>query len=547
MPVSNDPESNDPDADPTSAPSAASTEPGAPASSTAPGATPSAPDPDPGVAEPSTALLVPAVRLSRDELDQILEDVLLDDTAPARRSLAEDEYTPFDNAFERQTVSRALVDSLSYLAEDVAARALTNADARARIVPCAPAAPADAECFDQVVQRLGALFFRAPVSDEDVAAYRALLAYGEEAADFDVAVGLLLQSFLQDPEFLYRLERGATADASGVRALDGYEIATRLSFLLWGTGPDETLMQAASNLTSSDARRAAAEGMLADPRAERQLFRFHSMWLGYRSLPDDDSLPARFRRETEALIARAVFDADANYLTLFDSPETFVDEALATHYGLPAPASGTGWVRYPDGSGRAGVLSHGSVLSSFSKFSDTSPTQRGIFVRTRLLCEAVPPPPAVVDVDQPPGDGEPGCKLDRYVAHAEQSGCVECHSLFDPIGFGLENYDMLGRYREHDDGNPDCLIDASGELPGYGEFRGPGELASLLVDNDLIEGCFARQFMSHALATSELAAPESALASELGRALAEGGGDVSAWLLDFVGGDRFARRPEETP
>jgi hypothetical protein len=492
-------------------------------------------------------LLVPAVRLSRDELDQILEDVLLDDTAPARRSLAEDEYTPFDNAFERQTVSRALVDSLSYLAEDVAARAMTNADARARIVPCVPAAPADAECFDQVVRRLGALFFRAPVSDEDVAAYRALLAYGEEAADFDVAVGLLLQSFLQDPEFLYRLERGATADASGVRALDGHEIATRLSFLLWGTGPDETLMQAASNLTSSDARRAAAEGMLADPRAERQLFRFHSMWLGYRSLPDDDSLPARFRRETEALIARAVFDADANYLTLFDSPETFVDEALATHYGLPAPAGGTGWVRYPDGSGRAGVLSHGSVLSSFSKFSDTSPTQRGIFVRTRLLCEAVPPPPAVVDVDQPPGDGEPGCKLDRYVAHAEQSGCVECHSLFDPIGFGLENYDMLGRYREHDDGNPDCVIDESGELPGYGEFRGPGELASLLVDNDLIEGCFARQFMSHALATSELAAPESALASELGRALAEGGGDVSAWLLDFVGGDRFARRPEETP
>jgi hypothetical protein len=153
----------------------------------------------------------------------------------------------------------------------------------------------------------------------------------------------------------------------------------------------------------------------------------------------------------------------------------------------------------------------------------------------------------VVDVDQPPGDGEPGCKLDRYVAHAEQSGCVECHSLFDPIGFGLENYDMLGRYREHDDGNPDCVIDQSGELPGYGEFRGPGELAALLVDNELIEGCFAHQFMSHALATSELGAPESALASELGRALAEGGGDVSAWLLDFVAGDRIARRPEETP
>src|SRR5690606_15688832 len=130
-----------------------------------------------------------------------------------------------------------------------------------------------------------------------------------------------------------------------------------------------------------------------------------------------------------------------------------------THYGLPSPGSDAGWVTYPEASGRAGILSHGSVLSGFSKFSDTSPTQRGIFVRTRLLCQTVPSPPVTVDVDQPPGvDATGACKAERYRAHREQSGCAECHSLFEPIGLGLENFDMAGRYRAHDDGRPDCPI-----------------------------------------------------------------------------------------
>lgn len=511
----------------------------APAASDAPGAGPPA--------SPGAGLLVPALRLTRDELDQVLSDLLLDESAPARGWLAEDEYSPFDNDFERQTVSQALVDSVQHLAEDVAARAVANPEAHAKLVPCTPAAPDDVACFDQVVRRVGSLFFRASVSDDDVLAYRSLLDFAAESGDFDVAVELLLTAFLQDPEFLYRLERGAAGELPELLVLNGHEVAARLSFLLWGTGPDEELMADAPDLASSDTRRSAASRLLGDARAQRQLFRFHAMWLGYRSLPDDGLLGAGFRRETEALIDRAVFDPAANYLSLFDSTETFVDDALAAHYGLPAPADGAGWVSYPEGSGRAGILSHGSVLSSFSKFSDTSPTQRGIFIRTRLLCQSVPPPPAVVDVDQPPGEGEPGCKIDRYVAHAEQSGCVECHSLFDPIGFGLENYDMQGRYREHDDGNPDCPIDRTGELPGYGEFRGPGELANLLLDNQVLEGCFARQYLSHALGTQELDAGQSALAEQLGVALSTGGDDLTAWLLDFVSSDAFALRPEEAP
>jgi hypothetical protein len=496
----------------------------------------------------SLALLIPAVRLSRAEIDSVLRDVLGDETRPAQQVLPEEEFSPYDNDFARQTVSPALVDSLQYFAEEVAARALDDPESRAAIVPCTASAPDDAVCFDQVVAHLGPLFFRAPVSAEDAASYRELLGFSAEQGDFDLAVELLLTSFLQDPEFLYRLERGAASDLEGVLDLGDYEIAARMAFLLWGSGPDAGLLAnaASGELRQPAIRRQVAEGLLADDRARTELHRFHAMWLGYRTLPHDPTLNQAFTIETQALIDRAVFEGQS-YLTLFDSPETFVDDALAAHYGLPAPVDGRGWVDYPADSGRAGILSHGSVLSSFSKFSDTSPTQRGIFVRTRLLCQSVPSPPAVVDVDQPPEQGSAACKVDRYRAHAEQSGCNECHSLFDPIGFGLENYDMAGRYRVHDDGNPNCPIDSRGSLPGYGEFRGPGELAGLLLDNGIIEACFARQYLSHALATSLLSDDQVLLAVELGAALAAGGDRFDQWLLDFVASDRFARRPEESP
>jgi hypothetical protein len=162
------------------------------------------------------------------------------------------------------------------------------------------------------------------------------------------------------------------------------------------------------------------------------------------------------------------------------------------------------------------------------------------------MCQAVPPPPATVDVDQPPSSEEEGsCKLDRYRAHREQSGCVECHSLFDPIGEGLENYDMAGRYRTTDDDDESCVIDATGTLPDYGEFRGPGELAELLTDNDLIQSCFVRQYLQYALAKGQLSGDEIALADSLTADFEASGLLLEDWLLDYVARAEFAQKPEE--
>jgi len=352
---------------------------------------------------------------------------------------------------------------------------------------------------------------------------------------------------LQDPEFLYRVEQGTRGSTPGLLELDGYEIASRMSYLLWASMPDDALFAAAAagDLDSPEGRSGEALRMLDDPRARAQLHRFHAMWLGYRSIPHTPELVAAFNRETSALIDRVILDEPGSYLRMFTMDETFVDDSLADHYGLPRPADGEGWVSY-EGTGRAGILGHGSLLAAFSKFEDTSPTQRGILVRTRFMCEDVPRPPPNVDADQPPqGAMDAVCKYERYAEHRDQSSsCAGCHSLVDPIGFGLENYDVAGRYREHDDGLPECVIEGSGEIVEVGSFSGPGELSQLLVENDYVDACAVQQFLTFALGRPTNSY-EAELLQEMIESFRAGQHDFKAFMIDFVASDRFARRAQE--
>jgi hypothetical protein len=273
------------------------------------------------------------------------------------------------------------------------------------------------------------------------------------------------------------------------------------------------------------------------------------MWLGYRAIPHPPDVTALFNEETSALIDSVVFDAPSSYTDLFTSNRTFVSARLAMMYGLPAPAGGKGWVSYdadPGKRGRAGILSHGAVLAAFSKFSDTSPTQRGIFVQTRLMCNQIGSPPANVNVDQPPGNPDQECKTDRYRAHMSQSGCVSCHSLLDPVGLGLENFDIAGRWRDTDDGKPSCKIPGQGELPGLGAFSGPGALARALLGAGEIQDCVVRQYLSFALGRA-LGADDEPLVASLGKAMSADGGKLVAMLRQMVTSPSFALRREETP
>jgi hypothetical protein len=506
----------------------------------------------PPAVDPLLAVESGARRLTQVELDNTLRDLLGDDTAPASRLLNEDEFRPFDNDYTIQQASAALISSLELLAEQVAERAVADPDRRTALVPCAPASAGDEACFREFLESFLPRAFRRSVNAEDIDAYIPLLAFASEdnavvENDFYTAVQLAISATLQDPEFLYRIEEGSPGDTAGLLELDGYELASRMSYLLWASMPDDALFAAAAagSLGSPQGRRAEAQRMLDDPKARTQLHRFHSMWLGYRSIPHSPELVAAFNRETSALIDRVILDEPGSYLRLFTMDETFVDDALADHYGLPRPPDGKGWVSY-EGTGRAGILGHGSVLAAFGKFEDTSPTQRGILVRTRFMCEEVPRPPPNVDTDQPPQSAmDAVCKYERYAEHRDQSSsCAGCHSLVDPIGFGLENYDMAGRYREHDDGMPECVIEGSGEIVGVGSFRGPGELSQLLVDNDYVDACAVQQFLTFALGRSP-SDYEAELLAEMVGAFRSSGHDFQAFMVDFVASERFARRAEE--
>ena len=506
----------------------------------------------PPAVDPVLAVESGVRRLSQAELDNTLRDLVGEDSAPAARLLNEDEFRPFDNDYTIQQASAALITSLEALAEEVAAATVADAARRAALVPCTPASADDEQCFRSFLEGFLPRALRRAVTAEDVNAHMSLLAFASEDNafvdnDFYTAVQLAVSATLQDPEFLYRVEQGTSGSTPGLLELDGYEIASRMSYLLWASMPDDELFAAAAagRLENPEGRNGEAIRMLDDPRARAQLHRFHAMWLGYRSIPHTSELVAAFNRETSALIDRVILDEPGSYLRLFTMDETFVDDSLADHYGLPRPVDGEGWVSY-EGTGRAGILGHGSLLAAFSKFEDTSPTQRGILVRTRLMCEDVPRPPPTVDVDQPPqGALDAVCKYERYAEHRDQSSsCAGCHSLTDPIGFGLENYDVAGRYREHDDGLPECIIEGSGEIVEVGSFSGPGELSQLLVDNDYIDACAVQQFLTFALGRPT-SSYEAELLQEMIESFRAGQHDFKAFMIDFIASDRFARRAQE--
>jgi hypothetical protein len=489
-------------------------------------------------------------RLSRIEYDNTLRDLLGDTTRPGFAKLPEDVNDPFDNDYKTQLVSGALIAAIETLATDVASRAIADPVRRDALVGCTPTGANDKSCFESFVRRFGRRAFRRTLADDEVASFVGLQAYAVEANDFFLGAELVLQAMLQDPSFLYRVEIGDPVPGQpGLFRLGDFEIGSRLSYFLWGSTPSDELldMAAAGSLRTADGRRAAAVKLIADPRGANRIREFHAFWLGYQQLAIAPDLANALRAETDALVTRVVLERRQDYLQIFRSPETFLTDALASHYGLPAPGSVTGsWVNYGSDP-RRGILSHGSVLAVGAKFDDTSPTLRGVFVRNRLLCQVVPPPPANVMVDQPPTGSASRCKVDRYAAH-HSGGCAGCHNLTDSIGFGLENYDRTGAYRTADKDAPECIIGGEGQVVGLansdGKFKGPAALGELLIASGGVEACVVTQLFRMALGRRETDADTTAI-----QALTDGfkqkGRAFDQLLVEMVADSAFVHRRVE--
>ncbi|HWB79281.1 MAG TPA: DUF1592 domain-containing protein [Nannocystaceae bacterium] len=484
-------------------------------------------------------------RLSTNEYDNTIRDLLGDDTAPGAALLPEDVVDPFDNQFANQIASRTLIEALEQLSGEITQRLLVDTARRDMVVGCTPSGPDDADCYASFVAHFGRLALRRPLADDEIQRFVDLgLAQSAEEDDFYAGVGVIVRAFLQDPEFVYRVELGTPTDEPGIYRLSDFEVATRLSYFLWGTTPDDALLDLAEagELVTPDDVRAAAIDMLGDDRALPRIDRFHSMWLGYYRLPHAPELTAAMRTETRMLLEKTIVTDKADWRTLFSSTGTYLNDYLATHYGLPLPGSDEfTWVDYGD-SGRKGLLSQGSFLSVAGKFGDTSPTQRGKLIRKRLFCQAIPPPPPDVNVDEPPPEVTSPCKKDRYNM-SSISGCSDCHALMDPVGFGLENYDQAGRFRTTDNGLPECTIDGEGVIDGM-SFQGPDGLADLLLEEGLLDTCIVSQVYQFAMGhPPDL--DDLRYVDDLTDNFAENGFIFDQLMLDLVADEAFLYRKEE--
>ena len=442
-------------------------------------------------------------RLSQSELHATLSLALDEDEATLRElidRLPADSSTPFDNDVVTQTPSAPLVEGLLSIAETLSVRLADDPSRMHAIWGCVPDGPDDEACLRLGAEKLGRRLLRRPLEADEVDAYASFIAAAEADDDFTVALALVLQSLLLDGEFLYRVEIGDPVDEDLVRLRD-HEVATRLAFLLWGQGPDDALLDrvAAGELSDATRLRDTVDGMIADVRTLRQVQRLHAMWLGYEDMPIGGALGDSLRAETDALIERGL--VDRSWLSMFESDSTWLDATLAEHYGIPLPGGQAGWVDYPD-LRRGGLMSHGTLLSLGNKFGDTSPTERGKAVWTRLLCQEIPPPPPDVDSGLPPSGGPASaCKEQRYDMR-EKAECASWHAILDSIGFGLENYGPAGEWRVQEPDRPECSIRGEGELVGSEPFAGAAALGTLLVETGQLEGCFMQNVYQFAVGRS---------------------------------------------
>ena len=368
-----------------------------------------------------------------------------------------------------------------------------------------------AACTPKIISSLAERAFRRPVAADEVAKYVALARRAEQdEGSFEEGLAVAIQALLVSPDFLFRLEhdRPAVPPATG-RSITQHELATRLSYFLWGSMPDAPLRRAADagTLRNPGVLAAQVRRMLRDPRSRSLAEQFGGQWLQFRALesltrnrerfPDfDDDLRMSMRGETEHFI-EYVIQEDRSILDFLDAKYTFLNERLARHYGI-AGVSGPGFRRVElVDTPRAGVLTHASVLTVSSYATRTSPVLRGKWILDNLLNAPPPDPPPDVPNLNEASIGTAASLREQLEAHRHDPTCASCHRRMDPLGFGLENFDAVGAWRTMDGNFP---IDARGFLPDGDEFTGPEELRRVLVNQrQAFARCLTSKLMTYAL------------------------------------------------
>jgi hypothetical protein len=434
------------------------------------------------------------------------------------------------------------------------------------IVPCTPKTTTDeAPCGVQFIQQFGAKAFRRPLTTEEVADYTAFFEGERANSNFQGAVQLTTEAFLQSPQFLYRMELGDPTTVAADRVkLTSYEIATRLSYLVWGSAPDTTLTAAAAGggLDAADAREAQARRLLQDARAGAMMVEFHRQWLDLDRLSKeakdpktypkyDATLESAIREESDRFVRKVLWQGPGTLAAFLTSPDTQVNAPLAALYGVAAPTStsDSGWGDVTlDPTQRAGFLTRANFLAARAHQLEGSPPLRSVFIRDRLLC--LPPlmPPADANLSEPAASPGATAQTNRqlFEARIAPATCKGCHTIINPMGYGLENYDAVGAYRTTDNGLP---VDASGSINGTdvdGPFTGGVELSQKLAQSKTVATCATTNWYAYAQGR-DLGTADACRLAKLNLALSDAGGDVREMLVAIVTSPEFIYRDPVTP
>ena len=490
----------------------------------------------------------PLRRLTRIQYTNTIADLLGVQTDAA-------DAFPLDErvgAFESNAVvpvTDLVVEQYMDAAEDLAVEALDTFGTT--LLGCDPAAMGEDACAEQFITDMGRRVHRRPLTADEVAMYVGLFEHGRDEVDFDNGIRLALQTMLQSPYFLYHVEIGD--NAGDIVALDDYELASRLSYYLWASMPDDELLDLAEAgmLSDPDVLAAQAERLLADPKSEEVIASFHLQWLAIDDMSAVEKDTELFPQYSEALEVAMQQDAatfashvirenGAKLETLLTASYTLsTDPDLLALYDVTVPPGHVaGDPILLDATQRAGLITQPALMAHAAHVEQSSPVHRGVVIRQNFLCQTLPPPPPDVD-DTPPEPDPNATTRERFAEHTSNPECAGCHSMIDGIGFGFEHYDAIGAYRTHEGLLP---VDASGEMIGTedinGTFDGAIELANMLASANEVKHCVARQWFNYAL--GRLPAPQDSCSTDLMyQAFEESEFDIRVLMMSVVTSDSF--------
>lgn len=501
--------------------------------------------------EPASSLRpgpTPLRRLTRSQYDNTVRDLFGADVVPGATFPENAVRIGFSNDYELNSLDPGGAEGIMDAAEAVTAQVVPQL---AQLTDCDPVSEGEDVCFDAYLSGLVGRVYRRPLEADEGETLRELFAMSRADNDYGDAVGMTLRAALQSPQFLYLHETGdPSTNSGGVVRLSDWEMASRLSYLFWNTMPDPALELAASAgaLHTPSQIEEQARRMVAAPRARETVRRFHLEWLQLQGLRQtskedeafSDELQGSMQQEAARFAEYVTFDGPGDLRTLLTSPSTMADGELAEFYGVEGTSD---WSLVQlDPTQRAGLLTQSGFLAKHAHPGRTSPVLRGKFVRREVLCDNVPSPPPDVDVTLPSVDPNLSIR-DQLAAHRTDPSCKGCHEMLDPIGYGFEHYDTVGRWRTMEGNLP---VDASGLVLAPGddfEFDGAIELAHWLAERPAVHRCFAAKWFQFS-AGRRIGKEDETNVDQLAKIFGDDNLDITELMVGLTQTDAFLYRLE---